>query len=280
MAVTFAGTSTVHVSDGATHLLVDGFFSRPSLARIALGRIAPDDARITEGLRGCGITTLDAVLVAHSHHDHAMDAPEVARRTGALLLGSRSTHNVGLGAGLPTDRMRLLADGDELTFGAFTVRVFESLHSHGDVYPGMIDAPLTPPVRASRYRTDRCYSLLVRHPQGSLLIHPSANVVPHQLDEHRADVVYLGVGALGRQDDAFHDMYWEHVVGATRPRLVVPIHWDDFGRPLSKGLRPMPFPLDRPRRTRALVARKAAESGVAVHVPAAFETIHPFAAAT
>ena len=45
-------------------------------------------------------------------------------------------------------------------------------------------------------------------------------------------------------------------------------------------LRPMPFPLDRPRRTRALVARKAAESGVAVHVPAAFETIHPFAAAT
>ena len=33
---------------GATHLLVDGFFSRPSLARIALGRIAPDDARITE----------------------------------------------------------------------------------------------------------------------------------------------------------------------------------------------------------------------------------------
>lgn len=86
----------------------------------------------------------------------------------------------------------------------------------------------------------------------------------------------MGDDGVGRQDADFQDEYWEQVVGATGPRLVVPIHWDDFGRPLSRGLRPMPFPLDRPRRTRAFVTRKARASGVTVHVPQAFETILPF----
>ena len=45
MAVTFLGVSTLLVTDGTSALMTDGFFSRPGLRRVALGRIAPDPAR-------------------------------------------------------------------------------------------------------------------------------------------------------------------------------------------------------------------------------------------
>ena len=38
---------------------------------------------IARGLARNEVTTLAAVIPVHSHYDHAMDAPEVARRTGA-----------------------------------------------------------------------------------------------------------------------------------------------------------------------------------------------------
>ena len=48
-----------------------------------------------------------AVIPLHAHYDHAMDAPEVARRTGALLLGSESSANVARGWGLPERQIQV-----------------------------------------------------------------------------------------------------------------------------------------------------------------------------
>ena len=45
LGVTFLGVSTLLFDDGASAILFDGFFSRPSLLRVGLGRIAPDEAR-------------------------------------------------------------------------------------------------------------------------------------------------------------------------------------------------------------------------------------------
>lgn len=45
---------------------------------------------------------------------------------------------------------------------------------------------------------------------------------------HRADTVYLGVGALGKQSEEFRDEHWHHLVTLTGAPRVVPIHWDDF----------------------------------------------------
>ena len=46
LSVTFLGVSTLLVTDGTSALMTDGFYSRPGLPRVALGRIAPDPARI------------------------------------------------------------------------------------------------------------------------------------------------------------------------------------------------------------------------------------------
>src|SRR5262249_15631888 len=155
---TFLGVSTVLLDDGETALLTDGFFSRPSLLRVATRPLLPDTVRISEGLRRAGITRLAAVLVAHSHYDHALDAPVVAQRTGALLVGSASTAQIAAGYGLPADRFVPAPVAATLALGGFTVTAVEVPHSHPDRFPGTISAPVVPPARASRYRCGECYS--------------------------------------------------------------------------------------------------------------------------
>jgi len=274
---TFFGTSSVHVTDGVSGVLIDGFFTRPSLLRVALGRpIAPDLGRISAALSRGGIEHLDALLVAHSHHDHVMDSPEIVKRVGGVLYGSESTVNVGRGAGLGEQAMACVSDGDTYVFGDFTVRVFEGAHSPGDRYPGTIDEPLVPPAKASAYRTGGCYSFHFEHPTGTMLVHPSANFVPNKFDGLDVDLLYLGIGALGAQSAQFQNDYWRHTVEATRPDLVIPVHWDHFGRPLHKKLRPMPRLLDNFAKTKELLARKSAESGIHVRFQKPYETISPF----
>jgi L-ascorbate metabolism protein UlaG (beta-lactamase superfamily) len=273
----FFGTSTVYVTDGTSGILVDGFLTRPSLLRVALGRIAPDLDRITDALGRGGVEHLDALFVAHSHHDHVMDSAEIIKLLGGTLYGSQSTANVGRGARLTEESLAVIAEGDEISVGAFTVRIFEGLHSPGDPFPGAIGSPLVPPTKASNYRTDACYSFLITHPTGSMLIHPSANYVSHKFDGLKVDLLYLGTGLLGAQPRQFQDDYWRHVVEATQPAMIVPIHWDNFGHSLKEKLRPMPFFMDKFARTKALLHEKSQESGIPYRFQKPFERIRPFA---
>ena len=46
LTVTWAGVTTLLIDDGSSALMTDGFFSRPGLAVVGLGQIAPSAARI------------------------------------------------------------------------------------------------------------------------------------------------------------------------------------------------------------------------------------------
>jgi L-ascorbate metabolism protein UlaG (beta-lactamase superfamily) len=185
-----------------------------------------------------------------------MDAPEVARRTGALLVGSESTRNVGRGWGLGEERMRLAQPGRPLRFGAFEVTLLEARHFPHGMAMGEITAPLAPPAAAMDYREGGSYSVLVAHPFGRLLVQGSAGWKDGALAGQRADVVLLGIGALGTGDDAYRETYYREVVEAVGPRCVIAIHWDDFTRPLDAPLRPMPALLDDFDRSMQFLARR------------------------
>lgn len=231
LGVTFLGVATLLLSDGESAVLTDGFFSRPSLVRVALGRIAPDPARIDAALRRAGIDRLDCVLPVHTHFDHALDSAVVADRTGALLAGGRSAGHIGRGHGLPEGRIRLVGSGDRLGLGAFHLTWIESAHCPPDRFPGSITEPVVPPVRARAYRCGEAWSILVKHAGGrTALIQGSAGFVPGALAGHRAEVAYLGVGQLGRLDEKYLRAYWAQTVRAVGARQVVLIHWDDFFR--------------------------------------------------
>lgn len=276
--VTFLGVSSLLVDDGETALLTDGFFSRPPMARVLLGRIAPDGARIDAVLHRAGIDRLALVTPVHSHYDHAMDSAVVAARTGAVLAGGTSTANVGHGGGLPADRVRVVTPGLPETYGAFTVTWLESEHCPPDRFPGTIDAPVVPPVRTGTYRCGEAWSILVEHSSGrSALVQGSAGFRPGALTGRRADVAYLGVGQLGVQSEDYLRTYWAETVEAVGARQVVLTHWDDFFAPLDQPLRALPYAGDDLDVTLRVLGDLAAEQGVGLHLPTVWRREDPWA---
>lgn len=268
LSITFLGVATLLISDGQTSLMTDGFFSRPSLAKVVLRRLDPDGARIDAALNRVGVDRLAAVLPVHSHFDHAMDSAVVAERTGAQLVGGSSTANIGRGHGLPESRIDQVAPGEPREYGDFTLTLFEGAHCPPDRYPGTIDAPLRTPARASAYKCGEAWSTLIRHRSGpSVLIQGSAGSVTGALRGQQVDVVYLGIGQLGVQSADYIQDFWRETVLAVGAKHVVLIHWDDFFRSLDEPLRALPYAGDDLDATMRLLIDLAATDDVALHFP-------------
>src|SRR5690606_17673666 len=110
-----------------------------------------------------------------------------------------------------------------------------------------------------------------RHEKGNVLIHASANYVRGMYAGKRADVVFLGIGLLGKQNDDFIKAYWQEVVRATGAKVVVPIHWDDFTRSLDEPLKKTAWPLDKVDAALKAIEALAKADGVALRMMQQFE---------
>jgi L-ascorbate metabolism protein UlaG (beta-lactamase superfamily) len=278
LTVTWAGVTTLLVDDGASAVMTDGFFSRPGLLAVGAGRLTPSPPRIDGSLARLGVDRLDAVLPVHTHFDHVMDSAVVAGRTGAPLVGGRSAVNVGRGGGLSDDSVIVAMPGEPMALGAFDVTLVEGHHCPPDRFPGTITAPVVPPVRASAYRCGEAWSTLIRHRPSDrgLLVVGSAGFVAGALAGHRADVVYLGIGQLGLQNEQYLVDYWTETVRTVGARRVVLIHWDDFFRPLHKPLRALPYAGDDLDVSMRMLTRLAHEDGVPLHLPSLWEPCDPW----
>ncbi len=239
LRATWFGVTGVLLDDGAHAIFIDPFFTRPpGLLNMALNReIAPDPQAIDSALAAAGIQRLDAVLVSHSHFDHSMDAGIVAAKTGALLLGSESTLNIGRGDGLPEAQLQHMPPGVPLQVGPYRITFIESRHAGatGGTPTGEITQALAPPAHYLDYKLGGAYSILIEHRLGRVLHHGSAGHVAGALQGQQADVVLLGVALVDDWRDYLHE-----VVDSVGARRVIPTHWDDFTRPLQP---PRPFPL-------------------------------------
>ncbi|WP_415973903.1 MBL fold metallo-hydrolase [Rhodococcus sp. 077-4] len=278
LTVSFLGVSTVLFDDGDSAILTDGFFSRPSLPRTLVLPLRSNMGRVDAALRRAGITSLDAVLCAHSHYDHALDSAGVALRTGASLVGGSSTAFIGRGSDLPDDRIVVVGDGETTVQGNFAVTFVESVHSHPDRAHGVIERPLAQPARVREYRCGEAWSMLVEHvPSGrTALVHSSAGFRVGMLDEHTAEVVYLSIGQLGRQPTAFIEQYWRETVSAVGARRVVLTHWDNFFRPLDEPLQALPYAFDDMRASIDVLSTCARRDGIDLELPTLWRRADPW----
>ncbi|MBP6730525.1 MAG: MBL fold metallo-hydrolase [Chitinophagales bacterium] len=248
--VTFFGTSTLLFDDGETQLLVDGFFSRPPIGKVAFGKIKSDTALIRSLINKHQINRLKAVFVCHSHYDHAMDAPAVCRLTSARLYGSSSTLNVGKGQALTTNAMELYQPGKAISVGKFVVTIINSKHTPPFKLLGKTNAtdpnhpditePLKQPNKADNYIEGGTYDIYIQHGNHALLVKASTNFIADALNNYPADVLFLGSAMLGLQPAEFQNQYFAQTVLATQAKTVVPIHWDNFTRPINKPLVALP----------------------------------------
>ena len=88
MKVTFFGTTTLLFDDGKDQVFFDAHMTRPSLFKYICGSEPSDTKVIDEKLKLHKVERLKAIFVSHAHHDHVMDAPYIAKQTGAEIYGS------------------------------------------------------------------------------------------------------------------------------------------------------------------------------------------------
>ena len=266
MKVTFFGTTTLLFDDGRDQLLFDAHFTRPSLFCYLFGKIRTDEALIDDLLSDHDMSRLRAIFVSHSHHDHVMDAPYIANRFQADIYGSKSTLNVARGGEVPEDRLHLFDPGCPVQVGDFSICVIPSIHSKPHFYNNdlgqMIDRPVVQPATRRDYKEGGSYDFLVSHSGKNYLIRPSFNYLDGQLDGIRADVAFLGITAISKESETFRNRFFEQTVEKVGAKVLIPLHWDNFFRPLTKSIRSLPRISDNLKASFSCVTEYCQKSGV------------------
>ena len=240
VTATWLGVTTILFDDGETQILIDGFISRPSLFESLTKRPVTYDApMINYVMNEYRMHRLAAIIPAHSHYDHAMDAGAIANRSSASILGSATTANIARGAGVPEDQIVVATSGTPYGFGDFTVTLVPSVHApiglRGEVpLAGTVDEPLELPAPITAWREGGSYSIVVSHPQGTTIVQGSAGYREGALDDTQADVVMLGVGLLESLGRDYAERYWQALVTSTGATRVFPVHFEDQTRPFGE----------------------------------------------
>jgi len=250
LKVTFFGTTTLLFDAGKDQILFDAHVTRPSVTRYARGDEASTDTALCDKLiRTHHIDRLRAIFISHTHHDHVMDAPYIANQCGARIYGSESARNVALGGDVPAENITVFQHGSSYTIGDYHIRILKSLHSKPTRFNNdlgePIPEPLVQPASLRAYKEGGSYDFYVEYKEKKILIRPSFNYIPGQLDGIKADVLFLGVAGLAKAEPDMEQAFFAETVEKTEARLVIPVHWDNFFSPLGKPIEDMPDFLEK-----------------------------------
>ncbi len=110
----YLGNFGWEITDGTTIVLIDPYLSR-------LRRVTPNDdalptdtrpwftngdiARSDTATIDAHIQRADFILITHTHYDHVLDAPYIAGKTGATIVGTESTYNFARAHGISGEKL-------------------------------------------------------------------------------------------------------------------------------------------------------------------------------
>lgn len=212
------GVAGVELRAGDQVLAIDPFFTRPSLLQM-LKPLQVDEHLALEKLPAC-----DYLLVTHPHYDHLMDVAVIVRHSGAMVFGSANSCQLLRLLGVPPGQVGEVHQGDVLSLGAFKVEVIAGQHSPipmGHIFTGNLRRGMEPPLRVTDFRMDTCLGYRVTA-AGIRLLVCAREPLP-------ADILL----AVAQEPKA----YYVNLFQDAAPGTFIPIHWDNFTRPLRKPLR-------------------------------------------
>ena len=130
--LTYLGNAGYQIEDGKTVLVIDPFISQlrpggmgPTDLNDKSDPILTPDTDVIDK----HISHADYILITHSHSDHLLDAPYIATKTHAVIIGSAGTARIAQVKRVPEDQTIIVKGGEDYDFGNFSVRVIPSLHS-------------------------------------------------------------------------------------------------------------------------------------------------------
>ncbi len=234
LEVEWLGVSGYRFGYEGRTLFVDPYLSRAPFRDLVLRRQAlPDPAALDRFLAAPGETV--GVLVGHTHFDHAVDAPAIARRTGCKAYGSASLVNLMALHGIGEQAVEV-EPYRTYELGPFEVSFTPSVHSKlllglAVPYDGELSCDHLDGLSPGAYRCGQVWGISIAVAGLRFYHQGSANLLDDAVRERDVDVFLAGVA--GR---SFTDRYWQRILPKLNPRAVVPTHYDNFFRPLGNRL--------------------------------------------
>ncbi len=217
-------------------LLIDPYISRVPLRAVLRREPALPDPALIERHIGTPPNVV-GVLIGHTHFDHAVDAPQVAKRFGCAAYGSSSLAQLMRLHGA-ADRAVEVAPYQRYELGPFTVTFVPSLHSKlilGLAVPfdGALTCEHLDALSPGAYRCGPVFAIHIEVAGTTFYHQGSANLDDDAIRHRGVDYFLSGVAGRG-----FTRQFWARILTRLQPRVVVPTHYDDFFRALDQ---PMGF---------------------------------------
>jgi L-ascorbate metabolism protein UlaG (beta-lactamase superfamily) len=234
LEVEWLGVSGYRLNHEGRTLFVDPYLSRVPLRDLVLRRQALPDPAALDRFGGAAGEVV-GVLVGHTHFDHAVDAPAIARRFGCKAYGSDSLLKLMALHGLAESAV-VVKPYQAYELGPFVVRFTPSVHSKlllglAVPYDGELTCEHLDSLSPSAYRCGQVWGISIEVAGTTFYHQGSANLVDEAVRERGVDVFLAGVAGRGFTRD-----YWQRILPLLDPKVVVPTHYDNFFRPLGQPL--------------------------------------------
>ena len=248
--ITFLGNAGWQIDDGKTVILVDPYLTEFRKDRAETQQITPDDPIAIPDTASIDahIRKADFILITHGHYDHMIDAPYIAKRTGAVIICHESAANIARAYGIGEDltprsdiepdsikkqKLIVIRGGEDFQFARFSLAVIPSLHTalfdkryNNGFWAGSTRPGLAAPLHESDYAEGGTLIYLLRIAGHQIFIMGSMNYIQREVAGLRPDIAIIGAGPSRNE---VYDYAGRLMRALGNPPLVLPSHWDDYG---------------------------------------------------
>ena len=227
IALKWLGTSGWEIQISQTVILIDPFLSRrePSLTE----EWKTDEEAVLKAIKRA-----DYIFAGHSHRDHIADVPFIAKKFGSKVIGSRTTTNIALTAGVDKSQLITISGGEKFDFKEFSVQVVES--EHGTLVRSghrrrpkfeEVTKPWSGPIMGDAFVEGGCYLYYFTFGNLHLLHQSTGGFIEDKIAGLRTDVALLYPMA---SDDL------AKMLKPLQPKTVFANHFDRQFMPFSEGI--------------------------------------------
>ena len=221
------GTAGWEIQPGSTKILIDPFLTRREPSANAEWKT--DKEAVLKVINGA-----EYIFAGHSHADHIGDIPFIAKRFGSKVIGSRTTTNIALTAGMDKSQLITIQGGEKFDFNDFSVQVIESQHGvltrsgrRRQPKSEEVLRPWSGPTIGNAFVEGGSYLYLFTFGKHRLLHQSTGNLIEENLKGLEPDVAILA-------ENSNYD--WADAIKILHPKLVIVHHFDEWRAPFSQGI--------------------------------------------
>ncbi len=227
--IRWLSVASVIIEDGDSSILVDPDWTRPNLFHVlGFSKLVSNEGLVKAELEKLQIKKVSGIFTSHSHFDHAIDAPIVARLTDAINYVDESSLRISNAYKDPRIKTMLIKAGSEIQIGKFRITPMKREHSPiGLIHMHFLPGPVPEDFDFGfwQYKTGDTWFYLIEHPEKTILLDQgsASHINLMTTKPLKVDVLIQGV-ANRENDQAIVAGYLKEF----RPSVFIPLHFDNF----------------------------------------------------